>query len=120
MIRSGAVPANRAAPSRRQSSRAVATSTLRLRDDPFRLCLMALIVFTLSRLGGYFGILRLLRPALLLFGICVGYALLHRQKLNSANLAESWTVRILCALGVATVGSALFGISLGHSAVFIL
>lgn len=105
---------------RRQASRPPVTAKTRLRDDPFRLCLMALIVFTLSRLGGYFGILRLVRPALLLFAICVGYALLHRNKLISANLAHSWTVRILCALGLATVGSALFGISLGHSAVFIL
>lgn len=120
MIRSGAVPANRAAPTRRQPTRAVASGTSRLRDDPFRLCLMALIVFTLSRLGGYFGLLRLVRPALLLFAICVGYALLHRQKLNSANLANNWTVRILYALGLATIGSAIFGISLGHSAVFIL
>jgi len=52
---------------RRQRPRQPLAATIRLRDDPFRLCLMALIVLTLSRLGGYFGILRQVRPALMLF-----------------------------------------------------
>lgn len=102
--------------SRRKPAYRESTSVL---ADPFRLALMALIVFSLSRLGGYFGLLRLLRPALLLFVFCVGYAFLHKQKLNSANLAHSWTVRLLAALGLVAAGSAVFGISLGHSAVFI-
>jgi hypothetical protein len=89
-------------------------------SDPFRLCLMALIVLSLSRLGGYFGILRQVRPALMLFAFCVGYAFLHKQKLNTANLANSWTVRLITALGFAAVGSAVFGISLGHSATYII
>jgi len=81
---------------------------------------MALIVFSLSRLGGYFSLLRLLRPALLLFAFCVGYAFLHKEKLNAANLANSSTVRLISAIGLVAVGSAVFGISLGHSATFML
>jgi len=92
----------------------------RLWNDPFRLCLMLLIVFSLSRLGGYFGVLRLIRPALLLFAFCVGYAVLHKQKLNAANLANSWTVRLISAIGFVALGSAVFGISLGHAATYIL
>jgi len=89
-------------------------------SDPFRLCLMALIVLSLSRFGGYFGILRLLRPALLLFVFCVGYAFLHKQKLNATNLVGSWSVGLINAIGLVALGSTVFGISLGHSAVFIL
>ncbi|MEO8194750.1 MAG: O-antigen ligase family protein [Gemmatimonadales bacterium] len=94
--------------------------TTRLRHDPFRLCLLMLIVVSLSRLGGYFGVLRLLRPALLLFAFCVIYAFLHRRKLIRRNLTGSWAVRLISALGVVAAGSAVFGISLGHSATYIL
>ena len=102
--------------SRRKPAFRESTSVL---ADPFRLALLALIVFSLSRLGGYFGLLRLLRPALLLFVFCIGYAFLHKQKLNANNLAHSWTVRLVALIGVVAAGSAVFGISLGHSAVFI-
>ena len=91
-----------------------------LGGDPLRLALLTLIVLSLSRFGGYFGILRLLRPALLLFAFCVAYAFLHKRKLILTNLAGSWTVRLIAGLGVVAVGSALFGISLGHAAKFIL
>src|SRR5437762_9734162 len=102
--------------SRRKPAFRESTSVL---ADPFRLALLALIVFSLSRLGGYFGLLRLLRPALLLFVFCIGYAFLHKQQLNANNLAHSWTVRLVALIGVVAAGSAVFGISLGHSAVFI-
>lgn len=105
------------APGRQKPSVRVAS---RLRDDPFRLCLMTLIVLSLSRFGGYFGILRLVRPALLLFVFCVGYAFLHKQKLNSGNLSQSWTVRLISSIVFMTLGSAVFGISIGHSATYII
>lgn len=91
-----------------------------LMHDPFRLCLLALIVVSLSRFGGYFGILRLLRPALLLFGFCVCYALLNRRKLFAKNLQRSPTVLIIGALVLTTLGSVVFGISLGHAATFVI
>lgn len=105
---------------RRQRPRPPKAATTRLRDDPFRLCLMTLIVLTLSRLGGYFAILRQVRPAMMLFAFCVGYAFLHKQKLNTANLARNWSVRLMLAIGFVALGSAVFGISLGHSATYIL
>lgn len=105
---------------RRPRARQAVAAGTRLRDDPFRLCLMLLIVLTLSRLGGYFGILRQVRPAMMLFAFCVGYAFLHKQKLNMGNIANNWTVRLLFALAFMALGSAVFGISLGHSATYIL
>lgn len=91
-----------------------------LRKDPLRLALLMLIVLSLSRFGGYFGILRALRPALLLFLFCAAYAFLHKRKLILSNLAGSWTVRLISALAVVAVGSTVFGISQGHAGKYIL
>jgi len=92
----------------------------RRRADPFRLSLALLIVVSVSKFGAYFGILRLIRPALILFAFCVGYALLHPKKILLANLKGSVTVRLLVAIGVVAVCSAAFGISLGHAATVII
>jgi O-antigen ligase/polysaccharide polymerase Wzy-like membrane protein len=81
---------------------------------------MVLISITLSKLGGYFGILRAVRPALLLFGFCVAYAFLNPRKLVPANLKGSLTVRLLIAIGAVVAGSAVFGISQGHAGLFII
>jgi hypothetical protein len=94
--------------------------TARLFSDPFRLALVLLIVVTLSKFGGYFGILRVMRPALLLFAFCVTYALLHPRKIILANLANNLTVRLMVGIGLAAIGSAVFGISLGRAALFII
>ena len=94
--------------------------TTALRKDPLRLALLTLIVLSLSRFGGYFGILRVLRPGLLLFVFCVAYAFLHRRKLILTNLTGSWTVRLISALALVAAGSTVFGISLGHAGKFIL
>ena len=116
----GALPLVPRAASVRGRRKPVGSASTGVLSDPFRLCLMALIVFSLSRLGGYFGILRLLRPALLLFVFCVGYAFLHKKKLNFANLTQSLPVRLIWGIGLVSIGSAVFGISLGHSATYIL
>lgn len=94
--------------------------TTALRKDPLRLALLTLIVLSLSRFGGYFGILRALRPALLLFVFCAAYAFLHRRKLILSNLAGSWTVGLISALALVAAGSTVFGISQGHAGKFIL
>ena len=92
----------------------------RLLHDPFRLALLTLIAISLSRFGGYFGILRLLRPALLLFGFCVCYAFLHSSKLFPRNLSGSTTIALICAIAFVACGSAVFGISLGHTALYLI
>lgn len=88
--------------------------------DPLRFSLMLLIAVTLSKFGGYFGLLRLLRPAVLLFAISAGYALMQPKEIRLANLNRSLTMRLLIAISAAAVGSTAFGISLGHSGLFIL
>lgn len=120
VVRSDAIPhrdAGRPIRRARLSARAAPAGLLR---DPFRLGLLALITVTLSRFGGYFGILRLMRPALLLFVFCVCYAFLHTSELHPLNLRRSWTARLLYGLVLVAVGSMAFGISLGHTAMFIL
>jgi putative inorganic carbon (HCO3(-)) transporter len=120
IIRSDAIPTVSGRTFPRRAGTAPRAVSARLRDDPFRLCLLALIVLSLSKFGGYFGILRTLRPAFLLFVFCVGYAFLHKNKLIPRNLSNSAAVGLICALCLVVVGSAVFGISLGHTASFIL
>lgn len=73
------------------------------------------MVFSLSRLGGYIGVLRLIRPTLLLFVFCAGYAFLKPRKLRARNLTQNWTVRLIGAIGAITAASVVFGISQGHA-----
>jgi hypothetical protein len=112
-----ALPDNTLPRQRRVGQRARTTSLYR---DPFRLCLVLLIIVTMSKFGGYFALLRLIRPALLLFAISVIYALLHSKKLILSNFRNSVTVRLLCAIGLVAVCSVPFGISLGRAATFFL
>jgi O-antigen ligase len=115
-----AVPAVRKTPGRHGRSVAVPDRSTRNRIDPLRISLMVLIAITLSKFGGYFGILRVLRPALLLFAFCVGYAVLNPKKLIPENLKANLTVRLLLALSLSVAGSAFFGISQGNAGMFIL
>lgn len=92
----------------------------RLYHDPFRFGLWLLIVVTLTKFGGYFGILRVVRPALLLFAFCIGYALLHPRKILLGNLKQSVIIQLMVGIGLVAIGSTAFGISLGRSAVFII
>jgi O-antigen ligase len=89
-------------------------------DDPFRLGVVLLIVVTLSKFGGYFAILRAVRPALILFVFCVGYAFLQPKKIILTNLRHSVAVRLLVAIWVVAVCSVAFGISIGHAGQFII
>lgn len=92
----------------------------RLLDDPFRIGLLLLVLFSLSRLGGYVPILRLMRPAFLLFVFCVSYAFLNPRKLIAENLSRSLTVKLISALGFVACASAVFGISQGHAGNYII
>ena len=91
-----------------------------LLKDPFRIALLLLVVFSLSRLPGYIFFLSAIRTTMLLFLFCLGYALLHPRKLQMRNLAGSWTVRLIYAITVVACASVIFGISEGHSATFII
>ena len=91
----------------------------RIYDDPLRPGLAFLIIITLSKFGSYFGILRQIRPALLLFCFCAVAAFLNPKTLVLTNLKRNLTVWLLLGILVAVIGSAAFGISLGRAATFI-
>lgn len=88
--------------------------------DPMRVLLFLLTVLTVSQVHQHYPILMKLRPALLLFLASTGYAYLNPRYLTKANVFEQWPMRIVAVLAVLGCASAVFGISLGRSATFIL
>lgn len=93
---------------------------LRLMKDPYRLAMLMLIVLSISKLSGYYGILRVTRPAFLLFGFSLVYAIANPRKLANGSIFRFWPARAVMLMGIAACCSAVFGISLGRSASFIL
>lgn len=92
----------------------------RLTQDPYRLAMLTLIVFSISKLPGYFGVTRALRPSFLLFGFCLVYAFANPRKLASESIFRFWPAKVVAALGVTACCSAVFGLSLGRAASFIV
>jgi O-antigen ligase len=88
--------------------------------DPLRILLFVLTVLTVSRLHQHYPLLMKIRPALLLVIATTGYAYLNPRFLTRANVLEFWPMRVLVLLGVLACCSAVFGISLGRTATFIL
>ena len=70
----------------------------RIYDDPLRPGLAFLIIITLSKFGSYFGILRQIRPALLLFCFCAVAAFLNPKTLVLTNLKRNLTVWLLLGI----------------------
>jgi O-antigen ligase len=94
--------------------------TKTLRRDPLRFALFTLMLLTVSRIHEHFGALSALRPALLLAGLAFAYALLHPQSLGGTRWLRTWPAKTVVALGILACLSAVFGISLGASAMTIL
>jgi len=88
--------------------------------DPLRLLLFVLTVLTVSQLHQHYPSLLKLRPALLLVMGATVYAYLNPRFLTRVNVFSVWPMRLVVILGVLACGSAVFGISLGRSALFIL
>jgi O-antigen ligase len=88
--------------------------------DPLRIVLFILTVMTISRVHQHYPVLAKFRPAVLLVIASVGYAYLNPRYLTRANVLRIWPMRLVAALGVWACCSAVFGISLGGSAAFIL
>ncbi len=82
--------------------------------------LLTYTVFTVSRIHAYYPILARLRPILVLFVLAVFFAVVRPRMLHLSNLTRQWPGRVLIALAILANLSALFGISLGHSALFII
>ena len=97
----------------------VATALTIVRD-PLRVALFVLTVLTISRVHQQYPLLEKLRPALLLVVASVGYAYLNPRFLTRVNVLAFWPARVVALLAVWACWSAVFGISLGASATFIL
>lgn len=105
-------------------TRGIASAALRGRltmvRDPLRVLLFVLTILTISRVHQHYPMLARFRPALLLTAASMGYAFLHTRLLTGRNVLNSWPMRLIAALGALACLSAVFGISLGRSASFIL
>jgi O-antigen ligase len=88
--------------------------------DPLRVLLFVLTIVTVSRVHQHYPLLLKLRPALLLVIAATGYAYLNPRYLTRANVLALWPMRLVAVLGVLACCSAVFGISLGRTASFIL
>jgi len=88
--------------------------------DPLRLLLFALTILTVSRVHQHYPLLMKLRPALLLVIAATGYAYLNPRFLTRENVLKLWPMRLVAVLGILACCSAVFGISLGHTATFFL
>jgi hypothetical protein len=88
--------------------------------DPLRIALFVLTILTTSRVQERYPILATVRPAVLLVIASVGYAYLNPRYVTSTNVLRFWPMRLVAALGIQACCSAIFGISLGASATFIL
>ena len=88
--------------------------------DSVRLSICLLVLITISRIHQHFSFLRPLRPALLLAVIAVFAALANRRSLRADHLWKTLPPRLILGLAIMSCISAIFGISLGGSATFIL
>ena len=88
--------------------------------DPLRLSLFLLTIVTISRIHQHYGFIGKFRPALLLVGFAFAYAIVQPRALASGSLLRTWPAKVLAGLGVTACLSAIFGISLGSAATFIL
>lgn len=88
--------------------------------DPFRVGLAALTIMTISRVHQHFGVLSSLRPALIVTAFLTLCPFLRLSKFAGTAVFYRWPAKVMATLGVWACLSAIFGISLGHSASFIL
>lgn len=117
-------PATQAPPKQRPTGRLARVfsrdTDVPLSRDPFRLVLLALLVQTVSKVASFLGPMALTRPAVVLFSLCLIFALANAQRVFNKDLLKYPVPRLILAQGVVACGSVLFGISLGNAAVFIL
>jgi O-antigen ligase len=88
--------------------------------DAFHVTLLVLVTLNISRLHMQFSALKAMRPELLLTIVCLALAFAKPAFLSQRPIFATWPARGMALFGILACCSALFGISLGHSAVFIL
>lgn len=90
------------------------------RADPLRKALFVLVFLTVSRANAHFSFLAPLRPLLALSAAAVAFAILNPRYLSHRPWMKTWPARLVVALAIMSLLSAVFGISLGGSATYFL
>lgn len=79
-----------------------------------------MVVQTISKVGSFLGPLQKMRPALVLFALALLFALANFERVFNRDLLKYAVPRLILAQAGIACLSAVFGISLGHAAVFII
>ncbi len=122
------MPRDALRPNRRQSQRTrgnpLAAAALRISLTPtadvVRICLFSIMMINIAAIQMYMGPVRLLRPGMTFLALAVLLALLKPTLVSWKNMKASYTSKWVIVFFVLACGSALFGLSLGGSASYIL
>ena len=99
---------------------AIGRTGLRLSRDPFRAILFVITVLTVSRVHQHFPLLAKARPVLVLYMLTAAFIVLAPRSVSMTTLFRTWPPKVVAALGVVACISALFGISFGGAASFLV
>lgn len=88
--------------------------------DPFRVGIALLLIDTISKTSGQFRVLSTFRPGLLLFAGCSFLAVLNAKNCINLSVFKYPVPKLIVGQAFLAGASAVFGISLGHSAVYII
>ena len=100
--------------------RAASKNSVPLWKDPFRIGILVLLIDTIAKATGEIPAAAAIRPGLLLFGFCAFYAVLKPATSVNMDVFRHRVPQLIIAQAVLACASALFGISLGHSAFYII
>jgi O-antigen ligase len=90
-----------------------------LYKDPYRLVLLVLVLQTITQIALYIG-LASVRPGLVLFSLSVLFALTNPRNSIDPSAFQHFVPKLIIGQALLVCASAAFGISLGHSATFII
>ena len=94
--------------------------SLRAAVDPLHGALALLMVMSISRVHQQFGFIAVARPAILLVGACLFYAIMNPRYLSEKGLLFTWPPKLIGGFAMMACLSVPFGISPGASGLFIL
>jgi O-antigen ligase len=103
-----------------ERARALPNRALHVVLDPIRVMLSLLTIVSISRIHQHYAFIGSLRPGLILVAGASAIAILNRRSLAPEPMFRWWPSRVVLGLFVLACLSALFGISLGGSAKFIM
>lgn len=90
------------------------------KSDVLRTVLILLLVSTISRVHEAVPFLAVLHPGLVLFVLAVLLAASNPGRIHLGNVLASWPGRVVAALGVLSLVSAPFSLSLGGAAMYFI